>query len=150
MNPPNEDIELYKYWIERAGIASKIQRDLHLVRTYCVKDRMVPIFERIIVCFKVGEKFCPSLGGNRPVTIRLNSNEAQIIADGMESGLSIQRVWENTNMYRREKNDELVSEAAIYYAVLNMKPKIVNMTKRKQGSSDPNSNWVQARWAWTR
>ena len=84
------------------------------------------------------------------MTIRLNSNEAQIIADGMESGLSIQRVWENTNMYRREKNDELVSEAAIYYAVLNMKPKIVNMTKRKQGSSDPNSNWVQARWAWTR
>ena len=153
MNPPNEDIELYKYWIGRAGIASKIKRDLRLPRTYCVKDRMVPIFEKILDCFKVGEKFCPSLvdnrGGNRPMTIKMNSSEAQIIADGMESGLSIKRVWENTNRHRRENDDELVSEAAIYYAVRKMKPKIVNMTKRKQGSSDPNSNWAQARRAWT-
>ena len=152
LNPPNEDIELYKYWIRRAGIASKIKRDLRLPRTYCVKDRMVPIFEKILDCFKVGEKFCPSLvdnrGGNRPMTIKMNSSEAQIIADGMESGLSIKRVWENTNRHRRENDDELVSEAAIYYAVRKMKPKIVNMTKCKQGSSDPNSNWAQARRAW--
>ena len=31
-----------------------------------------------------------------------------------------------------------------------MRPKIVNMTKRKQGSSDPDSNLAQARCAWTR
>ena len=65
LNPPNEDIELYKYWIGRAGITSKIKRDLRLPRTYCVKDRMVPIFEKRLDCFKVGEKFCPSLVDNR-------------------------------------------------------------------------------------
>ena len=30
-----------------------------------------------------------------------------------------------------------------------MRPKIVNISKRKQGSSDPGSNWAQASYAWT-
>ena len=30
-----------------------------------------------------------------------------------------------------------------------MKPKIVTIKNRKQGSSDPDSNWAQARYAWT-
>ena len=31
-----------------------------------------------------------------------------------------------------------------------MKLKVVNVKKRKQGSSDTDSNWAQARCAWTR
>merc|ERR1719296_25977 len=31
-----------------------------------------------------------------------------------------------------------------------MKPRVVNVRKRKQGSSDRDSNWAQARCAWTR
>lgn len=57
---------------------------------------MKTIFERILECYKLGEKSCPtsvdSRGGNRPMTIRMYSYEAQIIADGMESGLSVRRV----------------------------------------------------------
>jgi len=153
LNPPDH-LDLYQYWSGRGGVASKVKKDLHLPRTYCVKERMLPIFERILECFKLGEKFHPSSvdsrGGNRPLTIRMDSFEAQIIADGIESGLSIRRVWENVNCHKRENNDELVSESAIYYVLRKMKPKIVNIRKRKQGSSDPDSNWAQARCAWTR
>ena len=41
---PQEQADLYQYWTGRCGIASKIKKDLHLPRTYCVKDRMLPIF----------------------------------------------------------------------------------------------------------
>ena len=112
---------------------------------------MLPIFEKILDCFKLGEKFCPSSvdnrGGNREMTIKLDSYEAQIIADGMESGLSIRRVWENVNRHRQENLDDLVSESCVYYALRKMRPKIVSIMKRKQGSSDPGSNWAQARYA---
>ena len=153
LSPP-EDLDLYQFWIGRSGIASKIKKDLHLRRTYSVKDRMLPIFEKILDCFKLGEKFRPSSvdnrGGNREMTIKLDSYEAQIIADGMESGLSIRRVWENVNRHRLENSDALVSESCIYYALRKMRPKVVNISKRKQGSTDPGSNWAQARYAWTR
>ena len=79
LSPP-DNLDLYQYWIGRSGIASRIKRDLHLPRTYCVKDRMLPIFERILDCFKLGVKFHPNSvdnrGGNRKMTIRLDSYEA--------------------------------------------------------------------------
>ena len=153
LNPP-EQADLYQYWTGRCGVASKIKKDLDLPRTYCVKERMLPIFERILECFKVGERFHPSSvdgrGGNRPMTIRMDSHEAQIIADGIESGLSLVRVWQNVNRHRSENNDDLVSQSSIYYALRKMRPKMVNIKKRKQGSSEPESNWAQARYAWTR
>ena len=153
LNPPDQ-IDLYQYWSGRDGVGSRIKRDLHLPRTYSVKERMLPIFEQILDCFKTGEKFHPSSvdnrGGNRKLTIRLDSFEAQIIADGMEAGLSVRRVWENVNRHRRENADELVSQSCIYYVLRKMRPKVVNISKRKQGSSDPDSNWAQARCAWTK
>ena len=95
LNHP-EDSELYQYWSGRGGVGPKIKKDLDLPRTYSVKERMLPIFERILECFKLGLKFQPSSvdcrGGNQPITIRMDSYEAQIIADGMESGLSVHRV----------------------------------------------------------
>ena len=100
LSPP-EVTDLYNYWSGRGGIASKIRKDLHLLRTYCVKERMLPILEKILECCKLGEKFDPSSvdsrGGNRLITVQMNCHEAQIIADGIKSGLSIQHVWTKVN-----------------------------------------------------
>ena len=150
---PSEQADLYQYWTGRCRIASKIKKDLHLPRTYCVKDMMLSIFERTLECFKVGERFYPisvnSRGGNIPMTIRMDSHEAQIITDGIESGLSIQRVWQNVNRHQTESNNKLVSHSSIYYALRKMRPKMVSIKKRKQDSSELDSNWAQARYAWT-
>ena len=43
-----------------------------------------------------------------------------------------------------------MSQSCITYTLRKMKPKIVTIGKRKQGSCDPGSNWAQARCAWTR
>ena len=84
------------------------------------------------------------------MTIWMDSHEAQIIANGIESGLSLQRVWHIVNQHQSENSDELVSQSSIYYALRKMRLKMVNIRKRKQGSSQPDSNWAQARYAWTR
>ena len=92
----------------------------------------------------------PSLNDIAYIPIRMDSHDAQIIADGIESSLSIQRGWKNINRHQTESNKELVSHSSIYYALRKMRPKMVNIKKRKQGSSEPDSNWAQARYAWTR
>jgi len=153
MTPP-EDIELYSYWLGRKGVGAKIKRDLNLPRTCSVKNRLLPIFEKIVECIRTGEKFHPSMvetrGGNRKITLQLDSIEAQIIADSIESGLSLRRTWHNVNRHRQDNGDELVSESCVSYILRKMRPKIVRIKKRKQGSTDVNSNWAQARYAWTR
>ena len=152
LSPP-EDVDLYTYWTGRGGVGPKIKKDLRLPRTFSVKERLLPIFEKILECNRVGEEFHPKMvdgrGGNRKMTIRMDSIEAQIIADSIESGLSRQRTWENVNRHRRENNEELLSESCIAYALRKMRPKMVTIKKRKQGSTDPGSNWAQARYAWT-
>ena len=152
MSPP-EDVDLYTYWTGRGGIGSKVKKDLKLSRTISVKCRLLHIFEKVMECIRSGEKFHPKMvdsrGGNRKITIRLDSMEAQIIADSIESGLSQRRAWENVNRHRKENGDELVLESCVAYVLRKMKPKMVKIKKRKQGSTDPESNWAQARYAWT-
>ena len=104
-------------------------------------------------CYRVGEKFQPKLvdgrGGNRKMTIRMDITEAQIIADSIEAGLSTRQAWENVNRHHRDNNEELLSESCVLYALRKMKHKMVTITTRKQGISDTESNWTQARYAWT-
>ena len=88
-------------------------------------------------------------GGHRKVTIRLDSPEAQILANGLESGLSVKRTWVNINKHRHENSQELISQSCVLYALKSMRPRMVKIKKRKQGSTNPNSSWSQARHAWT-
>ena len=137
-------------WSGRNGIASKIRRDVGLSPNSGFK--MIPIFERILECHRTEQNFDPKLvdkrGGNNPCVISLDSPEAQIIADGMESGLSIKKTWYNVNWHRKEADKEMVSEYSIYSAIRRMKPKLNKIQKRKQGSSDPDSTWSRARFEW--
>ena len=124
----SDQIDLYQFWSGRVGIAAKIKKDLHLPQMYCVKERMLPIFKWILDCSKMGEKChlssIDNRGGSRQMTIRLDSYEAQIIADGMESGLSVRRVWEIVKIHRQENADELVSQSCIYYVLRKMRSRL--------------------------
>ena len=111
------------------------------------------MFEKIMECVRNEVDFNPSLvenrGGNHLKTIRMDSPEAQIMADGLESGLSIRNTWLNINKHRLDNGDDLISESCVTYALQAMKPRLSRVKKRKQGSSDPKSSWSQARYAWT-
>ena len=68
------------------------------------------------------------------MTIRMDSVEAQIITDGLESDLSIKSTWENVNKHRYECNAELISKSCVAYTLRKMKPKLIRIKKRKQGN----------------
>ena len=116
-----DGVDLYHHWTGKGGVGPKIKKDLQLPPTFSVKERLLPIFEKITECYRIGEKFHPKMvdsrGGNRKMTIRMDSLEAQIIADSIEAGLSTRRAWENVNRHRRDNNDELLSESCVSYAL---------------------------------
>jgi len=89
---PPDGVELYEFWTGKGGIGSKIKKVLKLPQTFSVQERLLPIVEKIMECFHIAEKFHPKMvdnrGGNRKMTIRMDSVEAQIIADSIEAGLS--------------------------------------------------------------
>ena len=148
LEPPNGDF--YAYWTGRNGIVSKIRKDLKIKGNSGYK--LVPIFEYILECARSETDFDPrhleTRGGGRPVKITINSPEAQIVADCIESGLSWKKTWQTVNMHREESNLELLSLSSIVSVLRRLKPKIRKIKKRKQGSTDPSSPWATARKLW--
>ena len=145
------DGDFYKLWQGRDGLATKIRKDLDMKPNSGYK--LIPIFEQILECHRTESDFDPVLlekrGGQRPHLISLDSPEAQIVADGIESGLSMKRTWNNVNLHRQEGNLEMLSESSVISAYRRLKPKISKIRKRKQGSNDPTSSWSRARLEWT-
>ena len=149
---PDDGKDLNQHWFGRQGIALKIKKDIGL--PHCFKTSTLgPCFEKIAECILNGVDFDPSMvenrGGHRKATIRMDSPDAQILANGLESGLSVKRTWVNINKHRHDNGQELISQSCVLYALKSMKPKLVKIKKRKQGSTEPNSSWSQARYAWT-
>ena len=83
----------------------------------------------------------------RPAVIQINSPSAQIIADCIESGLSIKRACYQLNEHLFENNEETVGESAVHHLVKRLKPKVSIVKKRKQGSMDPNHKWSRIRFS---
>ena len=110
---------------------------------------MIPMFETIFECSRAEEEFDPKMldqrGGNRAVVIATESPEAQLLADGIESGLSIKKTWQNINWHLKESGQEMISLSSVYQGMRRLKPKIHLIQKRKQGSTDPKSAWSRAR-----
>lgn len=152
MYPDDDNKDLYTYWLEKGGIAEKIWNDLGLAKTVR-KQRFISCFEKVTECIRNEDDFHPSMvenrGGNRQLMIRMDSAEAQILADGLEAGLSIRRCWVNINTHWHDNGDDLMSESCVLYALKTMKTRRVKEQKQKEGSSDPESSWSQARYAWT-
>ena len=149
LNPPDGDF--YKSWSGRNGLATKIRQDVGIDQHSGLK--LIPMFEHILEQFRTEHDFNPkdleTRGGQRPHLIKLDSPEAQIIADGIEGGLSINGTWQNVNQHRLEGGLELLSESAVVSTIRRLKPKLKRVKRRKQGSTGPNSPWSRARLEWT-
>ena len=138
--------------LEKSGIAGKIWSDLVLSKIFR-KQRLIPCFEKVTECIRKELEFHPSMvenyGGNRNVTIRMDSAKAQILTYGLDAGLSIWRCWKNINKLRYNNSDDQISESCVWYALKSMRPRIVKVQKQKQGSSNLEYCWSQTRYDWT-
>ena len=106
-----------------------------------------------MLCYTNSTKFDPksleNRGGKRPPFFDLNSMEAEIIADSIESGLSLQKALYLVNMHQMEDmkdTDELATLSSVISVVKRLNPQLKRVKKRKQGSCDPKSAWARARF----
>jgi len=148
----NEGTDVQSGWTGRGGLVSNIKRDLGISIHSNVK--LIPIFMEIIECARTGKIFNANdlemRKGHKDVIISIDSVEAQIVADCLESGLSVNKTRQIINEHMIENAKEGFSRSAVDALVLRMKPKIEKITKRKQGSRDPQAPWSQARFLWSK
>ena len=134
-------------WMGRHGIISKIKQDLGL-KVWSRAD-FAPIFRHVIECTRTGIPFqvkdVTKYKGRTP-KISIKSASAQIIADCIESGLSVKRACYQLNEHLFENNEETVSESAVYHLIKTLKPQVNVVKKRKQGSTDPSHKWSRIRY----
>ena len=134
-------------WNGKGGIIPKLRKDLGMKRN-CGYDFNSVLME-ILDCARSGKKFRPEImetrGGKRPPTFKLDSIEAQIIADACESGLSTERALSFLNQHLYEQGKPLANKSSVISLMIRLNPKLKRVSKRKQGSSDPDAPWSKAR-----
>ena len=93
---------------------------------------------------KIKKKF-----GRNPV-LHINSPEAKILTNTVESGLGLKHALDAINEYRDSVGKDLVRGGCIYGLHTRLNPSVFNVKKRKTGSRDITSPWAQARYNWVR
>jgi hypothetical protein len=127
--PPPEDWECGKidYYVEKLRERLKIPQGS--------KSRMKSDLLDIAECYANGETYNPNIvysaSHGKPAPIKLDSDEAQIIADASETGMSGRLTQQLVNMHRIENDEEPYSFASVLTAVKSLKPRVVQVGKRK-------------------
>ena len=139
-------------WGGRYGIINCIRKDLGICTRNVTRNSVFQdIFLNLIECARTGCSFSipemiESNKGHRHPIIASDSPQAQIIADYMESGLSIEKTYQLLNEHEYEQGNEKISKSAVYNLVQRLKPKVIHVQKRKQGSNNPRDDWCRARY----
>ena len=137
-------------WGGKGGLISKIKKDLNL----CPDTRpetIRTIMNSVIEAEQLGIRYVPrdnrSNAGRKSI-ISTDSQEAQIIADSMESGMSIVCTWGLVNAHRECEELPSVTLSAVYGCVVRLRPKCERVQSAKQGSKNPKDKMSRARFAW--
>ena len=82
--------------------------------------------------------------------VKRDTGEEQLIADCMETGLSLTQTTAIVNEWRREKDATSIDfgRSSVYSAVLRLQPRVTQIEPRAQGNTDPTSDWSRARRNW--
>ena len=77
-----------------------------------------------------------------------DSEEAQIVANSQESGLSQTMTWYYVNKYCEQNGLPSLTKSAVSGAIVRFKPLLVKITKHKQGRTDPKAPGSKASYCW--
>jgi hypothetical protein len=86
----------------------------------------------------------------KALLIPAGSVELQIIADSMELGYGIRLTKELVNEHRGGNDAERVGLSTVYEAYKRLNPVITVVKKRKQGTTDPDTDWSKGRLEWVK
>ena len=111
--------------------------------------RIDHILNDVVACKKAGVAYTGTrkIGpytGKQP-TLDTDSNEAQIVADCLESGFSLSLTQWMINQHRKESGEDSLTQSPIRHLMKRLKPSVRKVKKQAQGSTDPTSKWARAR-----
>ena len=132
-------------WGGRHGTISTIVNSLRLTKNHRPKVKRVikTAYEQMMNGQYYDGKHRHN--GGKPAEIQRGSEEETMIADCKESGMSHLDTTVFLNEHRVEKNMPLIGVNAVKGAIKCMKKRLTPITKKSQGSNDPESDWCQAR-----
>ena len=78
-------------------------------------------------------------GGRRKAELERDDYQIQLVVDGMENGLGHAETHLLVNKSRMQNGQESVGLSAVRGMVKKLNPKVDEVGRRKQGSTDPES-----------
>jgi hypothetical protein len=136
-------------WLGRDNIIPKIRTQLNISKhtnLYCVLEDIIAYKQQGTAYLGQRHKGILPLG--RQSFISLDSVEAQVIADCLESGFSIPQTQWQVNQHRKESGEPSFTLSPIRNCIKRLQPSIRKVLRGSQGSDDPNSPWARARCNW--
>ena len=111
------------------------------------------IVKEVLLAKADGVKFEPNLKGwsktGRKSIIDMDSQEAQIVADALESGMSVLTAWLLVSDYREVEELSSLCISAGRTCIAKLKLSVEKVKNEKQGSLDRNSPTCKARFLWS-
>ena len=140
-------VQLEKEWDRREGTIAKIRRDLGYTKNFN-KSSIKNVLLKVVLYYTNGMKFDPQVieqrVGKMPTTFKLDSEEAEIIADYIKAELSINKTLFLVNEHVEEDmndEDEFANLSSIISVVQRLNPQLKRVQKRKQGSCNLDAPW---------
>ena len=137
-------------WLGRDsnGIIAQLRRALGISENTKIRF----ILEDVLQCKEEGSVYTgdarlPEHNGKQPF-IKLDSVEAQMAADCLESNMSLNITLLNVNKHREEIGADAYTMASIYRTCKALQPLYSRMKKVSQGSKDVAAPWSRARYNW--
>ena len=130
------------------GIIAQLRRALGISENTKIRF----ILEDVLQCKEEGSVYTgdarlPEHNGKQPF-IKLDSVEAQMVADCLESNMSLNITLLNVNKHREEIGADAYTMASIYRTCKALQPLYSRMKKVSQGSKDVAAPWSRARYNW--
>ena len=143
------DVPPVSEWGGHDGTISIIRMNLKVQNS---RSRVGEILAQVHACHWSGTQYTgdrKTVGDlSRKVKIKKDSVEAQIIADGVEDGMSMSMAHALVNWHCAKSNQEPFSLSAVRTLILSLDPVVSPLVKTKQGDTDPTSPWSRCRYNW--
>jgi hypothetical protein len=140
-------------WAGHDGTIAKICKIMGLSGSGGTVVNIRGVLEDILRCQEQGVAYvpmrnCPCMGPQPIVSV--DSSEAQIIADCVEDGMSINLTLLLVNKHCTETEQIPLTQSVVNDTIKPLSPKSSTIKKSKQGSRDAASKWARARFRWTK
>jgi hypothetical protein len=137
-------------WKGHGNVQTQIRKSLNI----SPNKSIVPVLELIWACYLCGRVYDGSprqrsYKTDRAPKVNLDSVEAEMVASGIEDGMSFRGALSYINTWLQTQGKGLWTYWNITSLVERLNPEWQLVGGQSQGSRDPNSKWARARKGWT-